>query len=212
MKFDYSQKELEIIKLKDEKIKIIIEEIGYIERECIDDLFQGLFFIIIGQQLSQKAQVSIWERAKRMLKSIDPVTISTYSVEEIKKVGLSLKKATFIKGIADKIVNREINLNLLYEKDDQEVCEELTKLDGIGVWSAEMVMIFCMNRKNVFSFSDTAIKKALKIIYGHKEITKDIFENYRRLFSPYCSIVSLYLWEISNRNYKNKLSKKNINL
>ncbi|POM83539.1 hypothetical protein CmeUKMEL1_07900 [Cryptosporidium meleagridis] len=71
-------------------------------------------------------------------------------------------------GIAEKIVNKEINLNLLYEKDDEEVCEELTKLNGIEVWSAEMAMIFCMNRKNVFSFSDTAIKRALKMIYGQR--------------------------------------------
>ncbi|KAH8583544.1 DNA-3-methyladenine glycosidase [Cryptosporidium sp. chipmunk genotype I] len=210
MKFNYTEEELELLKLRDEKMKIIIEEIGYIERECIDDLFQGLFYIIIGQQVSQKAQASIWEKAKVILKNIDPETISKYSVDEIKKVGVSFKKATFIKGIAEKIVNKEINLSLLYEKDDQEVCEELTKLNGIGVWSAEMAMIFCMNRKNVFSFSDTAIKRALKMIYGHKEISKDIFENYRRLFSPYCSIVSLYLWEISNKNYKDKLSKRNI--
>ncbi|CUV08093.1 unnamed protein product [Cryptosporidium hominis] len=212
MKFNYTERELEVLKLRDEKMKMIIEEIGYIHRECIDDLFQGLFYIIIGQQVSQKAQVSIWNKAKTTLKSIDPETISNYSLEEIRKVGVSLKKATFIKGIAEKIVNKEINLNLLHEKDDEEVCEELTKLNGIGVWSAEMAMIFCMNRKNVFSFSDTAIKRALKMIYGHKEITKEIFEHYRELFSPYCSIVSLYLWEISNGDYKDKLSKKSVKL
>ncbi|KAJ1606967.1 DNA-3-methyladenine glycosidase [Cryptosporidium canis] len=207
MKFNYPKKELEIIKLKDEKIKLIIDEIGYIERECMDDLFQGLSFIIIGQQISQKAQISIWEKAKAMLKSIDPETISQCSVDEIRKVGISLRKASYIKGIADKIVNQELNLNSLYEKDDDEVCKELTKLNGIGVWSAEMAMIFCMNRKNIFSFSDTAIKRALKKIYGHKEITRDIFEHYRKLFSPYCSIVSFYLWEVSNSNYEKLLGK-----
>lgn len=200
MIFNYSKKELEVIKLKDEKIKAIIEELGYIERECMDDLFQGLSYIIIGQQISQKAHLSIWERAKTMLKSIDPETISRCSIEEIKRVGVSYRKALYIKELADKVVNNEIDLSSLYDKGDQEVCNELTKLNGIGIWSAEMAMIFCMNRKNIFSFSDSAIKRALKIVYGHKEITRDIFEHYRRLFSPYCSIVSLYLWEISNRS------------
>lgn len=200
MNFNYSIKELEEIKQKDEKIKLIIEEIGYIERKCMNDLFQGLTHIIIGQQISQKAHISIWERANIILENIDPETISKCSIEKIKSVGISYRKASYIKELANKINNHEIDLKSLYEKDDEQVCKELTKLNGIGIWSAEMAMIFCMNRKNIFSFSDTAIKKALKIIYGHKEITRDIFEHYKRLFSPYCSIVSFYLWEISNRS------------
>ncbi|HRR90224.1 MAG TPA: DNA-3-methyladenine glycosylase 2 family protein, partial [Eubacteriales bacterium] len=64
-------------------------------------------------------------------------------------------------------------------------------------WTAEMLMIFSLGRPDVLSFGDFAIKKGLKLLYGHKEITKELFEKYRRRYSPYCSVASFYLWAMA---------------
>ncbi len=69
----------------------------------------------------------------------------------------------------------------------------LATLKGIGVWSAEMLMIFSLQRPDVLSFTDLAIQRGLRMIYRHREITRPLFEKYRRRFSPYCSVASLYI-------------------
>lgn len=60
-----------------------------------------------------------------------------------------------------------------------------------------MIMLFCMQRPNIFSYKDLAIQRGLRMVYHHRKITKELFEKYRRRFTPYCSVVSLYLWDIS---------------
>ena len=83
-----------------------------------------------------------------------------------------------------------------------------SSLKGIGRWTAEMILLFCLKRKNIFSYDDLAIQRGIKMIYHHKKITKDLFEKYRRRFSPYYSVASLYIWHVSGNRYKDiKLDK-----
>ena len=81
--------------------------------------------------------------------------------------------------------------------DDDEVCRHLSQLSGIGTWSAEMIMLFSMQRPNILSFGDLAIQRGLRMIYHHRKIDRKLFEKYRKRFSPYCSIASLYLWAVA---------------
>lgn len=94
-------------------------------------------------------------------------------------------------------MNNEFDLEAIWNKSDDDVIKELSALKGIGVWTTEMIMLFCMQRKNIFSYNDLAIQRALRMVYHHRKTTKELFEKYRRRFSHYCSIVSLYLWDIS---------------
>ena len=71
---------------------------------------------------------------------------------------------------------------------------ELSALKGIGVLTAEMILLFCMQRPDVFSYDDLAIQRGLRMVYHHRKIDRKLFEKYRRRFSPYCSVASLYLW------------------
>ena len=71
-------------------------------------------------------------------------------------------------------------------------------LKGIGVWTAEMLLLFSLGRKNIFSYGDFGIKKGLQILYNHEKIDKKLFEKYRKKFSPYASVASFYLWAIAN--------------
>lgn len=131
------------------------------------------------------------------LGEIIPENILRYSNEEIQSCGISMKKAGYIKDAAQKIISKELDLETLHSLSDAEVCQQLSQLKGIGVWTAEMLMIFSMQRKDIFSFDDIAILRGLRMVYRHRKITRELFEKYRRRFSPYASIASLYLWEIS---------------
>lgn len=70
----------------------------------------------------------------------------------------------------------------------------MSSLKGIGVWTAEMILLFCMQRPNVLSFGDLAIQRGMRMIYHHRKIDRKLFEKYRRRLSPYCSVASLYFW------------------
>jgi DNA-3-methyladenine glycosylase II len=96
-----------------------------------------------------------------------------------------------------KVARGEFDIHGLSVLPDDDVCRRLSELKGVGVWTAEMVMIFSMQRPNVFSWNDLAIHRGLRILYRHRTITRKLFDKYQKRFSPYCSLASLYLWEIA---------------
>ena len=96
-----------------------------------------------------------------------------------------IKKVTYMKGIDKKVIDKELNLDSLYSLSDQEVIEQLSSLDDIGVWTAELTLLFNMESENIFSYGDLAIQRGRRMVYHYKKITRELFEKYRRKFSPY---------------------------
>ena len=80
---------------------------------------------------------------------------------------------------------------------DEEAVRRLASLKGIGVWTAEMILLFCLQRPDIFSYDDLAILRGLRMVYHHRKIDRKLFEKYRRRFSPCCSVASLYLWAVA---------------
>lgn len=208
MHFQYDEKEINYLSTKDKKMQYIINKIGIIERECVDNLFEAVLHHIIGQQISTFAQTTIWNRIKTKLINITPETILNINDDELQSCGLTYRKVDYIKDFAKKINSGIFNLNEINNMEDEEAISYLSSLKGIGRWTAEMILLFCLQRKNIFSYNDLAIQRGLKMIYHHKKITKDLFEKYRRRFSPYCSVASLYIWYVSGNRCKDiKLDK-----
>lgn len=197
MYFEYDEKEIEYLKGKCGKMADVIEKVGMIKRTINPDLFSDVIHHIVGQQISMKAQETIWNRFKNYFKVFDAKSVVDAGIENLQKLGISTRKAEYIYDFARKVNTGEFNLESINEKDDEEVIKELSSLKGIGVWTAEMLLLFCMNRKNVFSYDDLAIQRGLRMIYHHRKITKPLFEKYKKRFSPYCSIASLYIWAVS---------------
>lgn len=195
--FIYGKEEMDYLCQKDGKMKEVIETLGMIHREVDDDLFTSVIHHIVGQQISTKAQKTIYQRMKDGLGVIDKDAICEASDAYLQSFGLTFRKVSYMKDFALKVRNHEIDLDGLYEKSDEEVIEILQSLKGIGRWTAEMILLFCMQRKNVFAYDDLAIQRGLRMVYHHRKITKQLFEKYRRRFSPYCSIASLYLWAVA---------------
>ena len=196
--FKYGEKEISYLKNKDEKLAEVIEKVGLIERETDPELFSALVHHIVGQQISTKAQATIWERMKKSLGAVTPETILNASVDEIRSFGISLRKVEYIKDFAEKVHTGEFDIEAAEKMEDDELIKYLTTLKGVGVWTAEMILLFCLQRPNVFSFDDLAIQRGLRMVYHHRKIDRKLFEKYKRRFSPYCSVASLYLWAVSN--------------
>lgn len=195
--FKYGQVELEYLKKKDKRLGAAIERIGIIEREVNPDLFTALINSVVGQQISSKAAVTVWNRIKMCLNVITPETICAATLESIQQCGLSMRKAEYIKGIGTAVMDRKLNLNELHDLSNNEIIERLAALNGIGKWTAEMLLIFSMERPNVVSWGDLAIQRGMMNLYGLKALTKEQFEKYAKRYSPYGSVASLYLWALS---------------
>lgn len=214
MYFAYGENEISYLKSKDEKLAEVIEKIGMIERETDTDLFSSVIHHIIGQQISTKAQATIWQRMQEGLGEVNAETILATDISKLQSYGMTFRKAEYITDFAEKDHNGTCNLDAVWQMSDEEAIRELSSLKGIGVWTAEMILLFCMQRPDIFSYDDLAIQRGLRMVYHHRKIDRKLFEKYRRRFSPYCSVASLYLWAVSGgaipemKDYKPKTSKK----
>lgn len=195
--FEYGQKEIDYLKSKDKKLSAAIDKIGIIERKVTPDPFEALISSVVGQQISSKAAVTVWNRLVELLGSITPKSISQADVSKIQVCGMSQKKAGYIKGIAEAAISGEVDFNLLHTMADEEIIKKLSSLRGVGEWTAEMLLIFSLNRPNVVSYKDLAIRRGMMNLYGLKELPKEKFEKYKKRYSPYGSVASLYLWALS---------------
>lgn len=219
--FRYGEEETSYLKSKDPILGEIIDKIGYIKRPIIPDLYEALLHSIVGQQISTKAQETVWKRLIESFQPIIPEHINEFYAEDLQKCGITMRKAEYIKEITKRILDGSLNLNNLKNKSDEEVCIELCNLSGIGVWTAEMLMTFSMQRPNIISYGDLAILRGLRMVYHHRKITPKLFAKYKRRYSPYATTASLYLWAVAGgaiegmKDYApkgKKVSKKTDNL
>lgn len=197
MYFEYDDSATEYLKSKDKTLGAVIEQIGHIDREVDSSLFSSVVHHIIGQQISTKAQATIWQRMQDKLGEVNAESISEADISELQSLGMTFRKAEYIKDFAGKVKSGEFDLDDVTRLPDNEAIEKLVSLKGIGVWTAEMILLFCLQRPDIFSFDDLAIQRGLRMVYHHRKIERKLFEKYRRRFSPYCSVASLYLWAVA---------------
>ena len=195
--FQYGQTEIDHLKRRDKKLGAAIDTIGAIKREIRRDPFAALIMSVAAQQISSKAANAIRGRIHALLEEITPDRIAETDVSAMRKCGLSARKAEYIKGIADAAVRGEIDFSRFHEMADEDIIDQLSSLRGIGVWTAEMLLLFSLCRPDVVSWGDHAIRRGMMNLYGLKNLTKDQFKRYRKRYSPYGSVASLYLWALS---------------
>ena len=208
MYFAYGERELSYLRQKDKRLGAVMDRIGHIDRAVDPDLFSSVVHHIIGQQISTKAQATIWQRIHDTLGSINAETILKAGVPALQALGMTFRKAEYITDFAEKIHTGAFRLDEVARMNDEDAIRALSSLKGIGVWTAEMILLFCLQRPDIFSYDDLAIQRGLRMIYHHREIDRKLFEKYHRRFHPYCSVASLYLWAVAGgaipemRDYK----------
>ena len=197
MYFAYGEKELAYLRRKDKRLCEVIDRIGHIDRAVDTDLFSSVVHHIIGQQISTKAQATIWQRMQDALGQVNAETILAAGVPRLQALGISFRKAEYITDLAEKVRTGTFDLDAVAHMSDEDAIRALSSLKGIGVWTAEMILLFCLQRPDVFSYDDLAIQRGLRMVYHHRRIDRKLFDRYRRRFSPYCSVASLYLWAVA---------------
>lgn len=140
--FEYGQKEMDYLKSKDKKLGAAIDRIGMIKRRIIPDPFTAIISSVVGQQISSKAADTVWNRLINLLGDVTPENIAQAELSEIQGCGMSVRKAEYIRGIAESAISGEVEFNKLHTLTDQEIIKKLSSLHGVGVWTAEMLLLF----------------------------------------------------------------------
>mgnify|MGYP000562491389 CR=1 FL=1 len=214
MYFIYGEAELAYLRRKDKRLAAVIDRIGPVERTVDPDLFSAVVHHIIGQQISMKAQATIWQRMRDALGEVNAESILAAGVPELQALGMTFRKAEYITDLAQKARDGAFDLDGIWQKTDGEVIRELSSLKGVGIWTAEMILLFCLQRPDILSYDDLAIQRGLRMVYHHRAIDRRLFEKYRRRYSPYGSVASLYLWAVSGgaipelKDYKPKSKRE----
>lgn len=195
--FQYGQIEIEYLKRRDKKLGAVIDRLGMIERKVTPDVFTALVRSVVGQQISTKAQDTIWGRLRARLSEITPENIACADVAVIQQCGLSMRKAVYIKGIGDAVLGGDLDVSQFVALPDAVIIKRLSALPGVGVWTAEMLLLFSLLRPDIVSWGDLAIRRGMMRLYGLTALTREQFERYRKRYSPHGSVASLYLWRLS---------------
>ena len=197
--FKYGETEINHLKSACSKLATVISRAGILKRKVEPEVFKGLVSGIVSQQISVSAAATVFTRLEELVGEMTADGILATTDDEIKSCGLSYRKVGYIKGVCEAIKSRELDLDGLRKMSDSEVIAELVKLNGIGVWSAEMFLIFSLFRPDVLSYGDLVIRKGIMELYGLTDISKKDFEFYRKLYSPYGTVASIYLWDLANK-------------
>ncbi|MFH2086006.1 MAG: DNA-3-methyladenine glycosylase 2 family protein [bacterium] len=182
----------------DPKILTVLETVDladWFEDKSSDDHFFNLAREIIYQQLAGSATNAIFSRFEKLVGGkVKPEEIIKFEDQSFRDVGLSFAKAKYMKDLASKVISGKVVLTNLDEKSDEEVIDELTKVKGIGRWTAEMFLIFTLHRENIFSHTDLGLRKGFAKLYAVANPTHDQIESIVSLWSPYKSYGSISLW------------------
>lgn len=189
----------EFLKNKDKVFDKLIARYGLLEVQNEHDLFPSFIFHFIGQMLSNKVADVLWTRFVNLVGEVDPQHILDVTDDKIRNIGISRAKIEFIKSFCNDIISGKIILDNLNELSDDDLIKSLTKIKGVGEWTAEMIALFSLERENIFSFKDVALKRGImKCHPNFKTLSKTRFEKLRKLYSPYCSYASLYYYRVND--------------
>lgn len=191
--FHYTKQHTGFLSQRDEKLGAFISRKGFIERSVSDDIFSGLCYNIVNQQLSMKACDTLWSKLLAELHEIKPE--NCLDAAQLKVCGLSGSKADCIAECARRFISGKITEEKLRSMTDEQVSKALTSIKGIGAWTAEMTLIFCLERPDVLSLSDYGIRKGLSLLHNIDINDKKAMNKFKELYSPYGTIAAFYLWE-----------------
>ncbi len=181
---------------KDPIMKSLIEKYGELTLTENTDYFVHLISGIIGQLLSGKAADTIFNRVKVLCGgAVTPETICAAADESLRAAGSSYSKIRCMKALAQAVIDKTVDLEHIKQYDSEEVIRQLTVIKGIGRWTAEMFLVFCLAREDVFSFGDGGLNNAMKRLYGNgTALNKSEMKTITDTWQPYRSYASLYLW------------------
>jgi len=196
MKFTIPKKALSHFKKADSILFEYTKNVS-INREINPNHFDELVRSIIYQQISIKAGATIYDRLVNLC-DITPENIINIDDKTLQQIGISFRKVSYIKDLAEKVISNEVNLDILSTLSNDNVVDMLIKVKGIGTWTAEMFLMFSLGRMDVNSLNDLGIRRGFENLYGIPA-SKETFSKYVEKWTPYNTIAAFYLWEASKK-------------
>jgi DNA-3-methyladenine glycosylase II len=190
------RKAINHLKKSDPVMRGIIERVGPCRMEFSEPVFHSLAEAIVYQQLNGKAAETIFKRFTAL--SGDPVIpagIVKLTDAQMRSVGLSKQKSSYLRDMAERAVRGELEFGRLPTMPDEEVIKHLTQVKGVGVWTAHMFLMFTLKRPNVLPTGDFGVQMAIKRHYNKRKLPKPLqMEKIAKAWEPYRSIACWYLW------------------
>jgi DNA-3-methyladenine glycosylase II len=197
MQQDEIQQALRHIRRRDPIMRDVIRKAGPFTMRTHRNRFRALVFSILAQQISGKAAASIRARLVERVKpdQISPQSIARLTPEILRGVGVSPQKARYLLDLANQVVSGQLRLDRMSRMRDEEVIEALIQVKGIGVWTAQMFLIFSLGRPDVFPHDDLGVRVAIRNLYGLDDLpTKEISHKIAAPWRPFASVASWYCW------------------
>lgn len=196
---DYAVQEL---MQQDPTLAKLIQHIGNIEIHLRPDPLKSLIRSIIGQQITVKAAAAIFQRFSIAIHDIWSVqVISNLSETEMRNLGLSKSKMSYVQNLLSHVKQNKLDFTALSRLNDSDAKHALTEIKGIGQWTAEVFLMFTLQRQNVLPIYDVGLQKAAQWLYQTSTLErKKQLKLCRERWSPYASIGAFYLWKAIHQN------------
>jgi len=185
------------LRRSDPVLRGLIDRVGPFTLKVQRDRFNMLVRSIVSQQISTAAARSIRLRLEGLVEPdpLTPANLAALTAAQLRSAGISPQKAGYLMDLADRVARGHTRLARIGRLDDDEIIEELTAIRGVGRWTAQMFLIFCLGRLDVFPHDDFGVRKAIRDLYGLADMPdKAASHEIAAPWRPYASIASWYCW------------------
>jgi DNA-3-methyladenine glycosylase II len=185
------------LRRRDPIMREVIRKAGPFTLRPHRNRFRALVFSILGQQISGKAAASIRARVVEHLKPepISPEGLARLTPATLRSLGVSPQKAGYLLDLSERVLSGEVRLDRMSRMPDEDVIEALIRVKGIGLWTAQMFLIFSLGRPDVFPHDDLGVRSAIRNLYALNDLpTKEISHKIATPWRPYASVASWYCW------------------
>ncbi len=191
---------LSVLSRNDPVMRGIIVQVGAFTLEPKEDHFSSIIEHMIYQQVTGKAAGAIFKRITEAAGGpLSPERVDSLDDEELRNCGLSRQKISYVRDLTEKVLSGRIDIGALHLLSDRDVVERLTVVRGIGVWTAQMFLIFTLGRSDVLPLNDLGIRRAVMKRYNIRGVLTDSkLERLGRMWKPYRTVAVMYLWESEN--------------
>ena len=186
------QESIHFLSQKDEVLKTIIADFGLPIIQKREEGFASMCHIILEQQVSIASAKAAYEKLVNLVGKVDPFTIYNATDEAVRTCGISRQKTLYLKDLAQRVISKELDFSSLPMKSEQQIRNELIQIKGVGNWSIDVYLMFCMQSQDIIPLGDIAIKNTLVELYNCQsdEEMLAISSNWK----PFRTVASFIIW------------------
>jgi DNA-3-methyladenine glycosylase II len=186
------QESIHFLSQKDEVLKTIIADFGLPIIQKREEGFASMCHIILEQQVSIASAKAAYEKLVNLVGKVDPFNIYNATDQDLRTCGISRQKTLYLKNLARRVINKELSFSSLPMKTEQQIRKELIQIKGVGNWSIDVYLMFCMQSQDIIPLGDIAIKNTLMELYNcqSEEEMLVISSNWK----PFRTLASFIIW------------------